>query len=232
MVKNIALIDDHPLILRGMEIILSSMRGYRLGGKYLSCSDFYADVPLKRFDLIIADTVSGHSDDAGGCLIEQLHQRFPKTPLLAFSEYAANKDFWAVMRAGARGYVSKSAEADELCLAISETCAGRVYVPSSVRKPADPGSSRRYSLSAPGWKHYKFPDVITRSEARVLNNLIEGYSVKDISHYMERSIKTVSTHKRSAFRKLGVRTDCEFLMFLSRYFGSEHAAPARTDREP
>lgn len=220
MLKNIALIDDHPLILRGMEILCASMRGYRLGGAYLSTRAFFSDVARKRFDLIIADTVSCHSDDAGGGMIAQIRQRLPDVPLLAFSEHAACDDFQAVMKAGARGYVLKSAEADELCAAIVETCAGRVYVPSAARSPLKRQAPYRYSLSAPGWQNYRFPDVITPSEARVLNNLIEGYTVKEISNHLDRSIKTVSTHKRSAFRKLGVRTDCEFLMFLSRYFGS------------
>lgn len=139
----------------------------------------------------------------GRAVLEAVSKQRPSVRFLALSVSDAAEDVIAIIRAGARGYVTKSIEGPELIEAVFRTAAG------------DAVFSRRlagFVLDAfvaqngkPGLPPPSFDpelDQLTVRECEVLRHIARGYSYKEIANQLDISIKTVESHVSAVLRKL------------------------------
>ena len=147
-------------------------------------------------DVVLLDV---HMPDGGGlAVLEGLGSDLPDTRILALSVSDAAEDVIALIRAGARGYVTKTISADDLAAAITRVADGDV-----VFSPRLAGFVLDAFRDAPVMPSIDPEiDLLTPREREVLRLLARGYAYKEIAAELFISIKTVETHASNVLRKL------------------------------
>jgi DNA-binding NarL/FixJ family response regulator len=194
MSATVVLVDDHAMFRSGVRAEL----GQRVDviGEAGSVAEAIAVVTDKRPDVVLLDV---HMPEGGGlAVLEALGPALPDTRFLALSVSDAAEDVIAIIRAGARGYVTKTISADELADAVARVADGDVVF--SPRLAGFVLDAFRDSPVAPAVD----PEIdqLTPREREVLRLLARGYAYKEIASQLFISIKTVETHASNVLRKL------------------------------
>jgi DNA-binding NarL/FixJ family response regulator len=191
---RVVLVDDHAMFRAGVR----SELGTRVDvvGEAGTVADAVAVITAQRPDVVLLDV---HMPDGGGlAVLEQLGKALPDTRVLALSVSDSAEDVIAVIRAGARGYVTKTISADELAGAVLRVADGDVVF--SPRLAGFVLDAFRDSPVTPSIDAEI--DQLTPREREVLRLLARGYAYKEIASQLFISIKTVETHASNVLRKL------------------------------
>ncbi len=148
-----------------------------------------------RPDVVLLDV---HLPNGGGvAILDALGDSLPDTRFLALSVSDAAEDVIAIIRAGARGYVTKTITHDELLDAIRRVHAGdAVFSPRLAGFVLDAFASTKPVTTDPDL------DRLTPREQEVLRLIARGYTYKEVAGRIHLSVKTVETHVSSVLRKL------------------------------
>jgi two-component system capsular synthesis response regulator RcsB len=187
-VLNIALLDDHDVVRHGSYVHLSTDPRFHVVGNHAHTSSLISTLQHHLVDVAVVDYTLGEGDLQGMELLRMLRRRFPRVRVLMFSANVHHVMISNTMAAGAAGVVSKGETLEALARAVTRVAAGHTHVPVNYR---DEHAEHRLS----------------QSEREVLQLCLSGMTVTDIALQRNRSIKTISTQKHAAFRKLGLRTD-------------------------
>jgi DNA-binding NarL/FixJ family response regulator len=181
---TVILVDDHAMFRSGVRA--------ELGDRV----EVVAAIRQYRPDVVLLDV---HMPEGGGLAVLQgIGSELPDTRFLALSVSDAAEDVIEVIRAGARGYVTKTISADELGAAIKRVAEGDVVF--SPRLAGFVLDAFRDTPSAPAVATEL--DVLTPREREVMRLLARGYAYKEIASELFISIKTVETHASNVLRKL------------------------------
>jgi DNA-binding NarL/FixJ family response regulator len=160
-----------------------------------------------RYDLFLVDFHMPGMMEQG---IASLATGFPDTPITVISGTANTEDVRASIRAGAKGFVSKTATADHLAHTIQLVLSGGTSVPADMLSaPAVPYKAQ--STPGPDWLGRLSP-----REREVLSAVARGISNKQIGRELNLAEVTVKLHLRAVFRKTGVKTRSEAAVLASK----------------
>jgi DNA-binding NarL/FixJ family response regulator len=215
---RIVIVDDHQLFrsgvraeLEGLVEILGDADGVDAAERLILDSS-----P----DVVLLDV---HMPDGGGVeVIRRVAPERPHTRFLALSVSDDAEDVIAVIRAGARGYVTKTISGEELADAIR-----RVHGGDAVFSPRLAGFVLDAFAGAPPaepttWAGAPELDQLTPREREVLQHIARGYMYKEIAHRLDISAKTVEAHVSAVLRKLQLSSRHE----LSRWAAERHLLDA------
>ncbi len=194
MTATVFLVDDHGMFRAGVRSELGD--SVTVVGEAGSVAEAIEGIRRLRPDVVLLDV---HMPDGGGLAVlagaaaDRLDTRF-----LALSVSDAAEDVIAVIRAGARGYVTKTISATELAAAIQRVADGDVVF--SPRLAGFVLDAFRDAPVAPSIDPEL--DQLTPRELEVLRLLARGYAYKEIAAELFISIKTVETHASNVLRKL------------------------------
>jgi DNA-binding NarL/FixJ family response regulator len=190
---RVFLVDDHHLVLSGVRAELGD--SVEVVGEASEVEAAIEMIGERTPDVVLLDV---HMPGGGGrAVIEAVAGTHPEVKFLALSVSDAAEDVIGVIRAGARGYVTKTISGPELVEAVRQVADGdAVFSPrlagfvldafaAEFRGPVDPEL-----------------DQLTVREKEVLRHLARGYSYKEIARQLAISIKTVETHASAVLRKL------------------------------
>ena len=213
---RVALIDDHPLVRSGIAARLGHERDVRVCGLYDSGQALLAGLEQNPVDVLVMDYSLRPGEMDGLGLVQRVRLRYPQVRMLMYSGHEAPATAALCLRAGARGFVGKSCEPDELVRAIYQVAREQVYLPVLMELelgavPAD--ESLPQGGSSPTLAFYT---QLSPREQEVLRCTLQGMTVTQISDKFHRSPKTISAQKQAALRKLGVRTDAELFKITQR----------------
>lgn len=197
---RVYLVDDHALFRSGVRAELDRGVGgepaVEVAGEAGSVDEAVAGIAHLRPDVVLLDV---HMPDGGGAeVLRRARAAGTASVFLALSVSDAAEDVIAVIRAGARGYVTKTISPGDLADAVRRVHAGdAVFSPRLAGFVLDAFSDR------PGAAPPVDPEVdsLTRRERDVLRLLARGYSYKEIAGELFISVKTVETHVSSVLRK-------------------------------
>ncbi|MGH3622882.1 MAG: response regulator [Sciscionella sp.] len=194
---RVYLVDDHALFRAGVRAELEQgSDDIELVGEAGSVAEAVAGIGHLRPHVVLLDV---HMPDGGGAeVLRQIRPRLPDVVFLALSVSDAAEDVIAVIRAGARGYVTKTISSAELAAAVLRVSDGdAVFSPRLAGFVLDAFSER------PGAAPIRDPelDLLTPRERDVLRLLARGYAYKEIAAELFISVKTVETHVSSVLRK-------------------------------
>lgn len=200
--KRILLVDDHPMMRRGMAQLIAQARDLQVCGEAADAAHAVSAVRALHPDLVVVDL--GLPGRSGLELIKDLLAMRRSLPVLVVSMH--DETFYAerVLRAGARGYLMKQAGGDELLKAIRQILSGRVYVSDAMSDRilgAITGGRRREQPSS--------VESLTDRELEVFRLIGQGCETKAISNRLHMSVKTVEAHRLAIKRKLKIRTSAE-----------------------
>ncbi|CAB4909109.1 MAG: response regulator [Actinobacteria bacterium] len=190
---RVVLVDDHRLFRAGVRSELEG--GIEVVGEAETVGEAVDVVRRTVPDVVLLDV---HMPDGGGlAVLHGIGPDLPATRFLALSVSDAAEDVIAVVRAGARGYVTKSISAGELSDAVRRVAGGdAVFSPRLAGFVLDAFSS----ADAPASDGEL--DSLTARERDVLRLIARGYAYREVAGELFISVKTVETHVSSVLRKL------------------------------
>jgi DNA-binding NarL/FixJ family response regulator len=186
--RRVVLVDDHALFRAGVR---SELEGHvEIVGEAGGVEEAVALIAETKPDVVLLDV---HMPDGGGVAVAK---RCPDVCFLALSVSDAPEDVIAIIRAGARGYVTKTIDAERLADAIERVADGDAvfsprlagFVLDAFRGDPTPGASD--------------VDQLTPREQEVLRLIARGYLYKEVAHQLGISAKTVEAHVAAVLRKL------------------------------
>ncbi len=192
--RRVVIVDDHAMFRSGVKHDIGSR--VQIVGEGEDVPTAVAAVLKAQPDVVLLDV---HLPGGGGVeVIKQVHVTEPEIRFLALSVSDAAEDVIGVIRAGARGYVTKSISADELVDAV-----GRVAEGDAVFSPRLAGFVLdAFSGSIDISSVDEELDRLSQREREVMRLIARGYAYKEIARELFISIKTVETHVSSVLRKL------------------------------
>lgn len=213
-VSRVFLVDDHAVFRSGVRAELGDQAGIAIVGEAGSVAEAVAGIGRAEPDVVLLDV---HMPDGGGVAVLRAvladeagradagrgEAGAPGPTFLALSVSDAAEDVIAVIRAGARGYVTKTISGDELADAVRRVADGdAVFSPRLAGFVLD-----AFARAAPGPEERGEPvhdpevDSLTPREKEVLRLLARGYTYKEIAEELFISVKTVETHASNVLRK-------------------------------
>ena len=196
MTVRVVLVDDHALFRAGVRAELLGLGGrIDIVGEAADVDDAVAAVRATRPDVVLLDV---HLPGGGGRHVIAPFRDDPSPPrFLALSVSDLAEDVIAVVRAGARGYVTKTIDAAALATAVE-----RVHDGDAVFSPRLAGFVLdAFSGDLPATTDPEF-DLLTTREQEVMRLIARGYAYKEIAGRLHLSVKTVETHVSAVLRKL------------------------------
>jgi DNA-binding NarL/FixJ family response regulator len=191
---RVYLVDDHAMFRAGVRAELSAY--VDVVGEAGTVPEAIAAITALRPDVVLLDV---HMPDGGGrAVLEALRRSQPEVRFLALSVSDAAEDVIGLIRAGARGYVTKTISPEQLAEAVRRVADGdAVFSPRLAGFVLDAFAARpEVPLTDPEL------DQLTNREREVLRLLARGYAYKEIARELFISIKTVETHVSNVLRKL------------------------------
>ena len=214
MTVRVFLVDDHALFRAGVRAELGS--SVAVVGEAGEAGEAVAGIIATQPDVVLVDV---HLPGGGGqAVIAGVRRDRPEQKFLALSVSDAAEDVLAVIRAGARGYVTKTIAAEELVDAIR-----RVHDGDAVFSPRLAGFVLDAFSSAPGAGGSGLGfrsvdpelDLLTAREQEVMRLIARGYAYKEVAARLHLSVKTVETHVSAVLRKLQLSSRHELTVWAS-----------------
>ncbi len=201
--------DDHPVVRRGIGALLASLPGIEVVGEAATGAEAIREAQLTRPHVVVMDVQMPTMDgiEATGRLATLL----PDTAVLVLTMFEDDETVFSAMRAGARGYLLKGAEQQDILAAIRSVVAGQVVI-----GPGVAGRLISY-LSAPPAAGTPFPELTPR-EREILDAIAQGQSNGAIASRLGLAGKTVGNHVSAIFAKLRVAGRAEAIV-LARQEG-------------
>ncbi len=193
---TVLIVDDHELFRAGVKAEIAAR--VAVLGEAGSVADAITLIRQRQPDVVLLDV---HVPDGGGLeIIRTIGAELPGVRFLALSVSDAPEDVIDLIRAGARGYVTKTITAAELVAAIERVAGGEVVLsPTLAGFVLDAFAGRERGSSAG-----REVEGLTRREVEVLELIARGYLYKEIAHRLGISAKTVESHVSSVLRKLNL----------------------------
>jgi DNA-binding NarL/FixJ family response regulator len=205
---RVVLVDDHGLFLAGVRSELGDT--VEVVGEAGTVAEAVPLIKQLDPDVVLLDV---HLPDGkGDAIINAVAPERPGVKFLALSVSDAAEDVIAVIRAGARGYVTKSIAADELTAAI-----GRVAQGDAVFSPRLAGFVLDAFRAGDRLTSSAELDELTPREREVLQLIARGYMYKEIAARLHLSVKTVESHVSSVLRKLQLSTRHELTRWATQH---------------
>lgn len=201
---KIVLIDDHPLIRKGIALTLLEYEQYEITAQLSSGEEALASPDMLNADGAIIDiSMNGMN---GIELVKHIRATNETLRILMVSRH--DEDIYAerALRAGANGYVMKHVAADVLAEALDKILKGGIYVSDAVSaKMLQQAMGQKTALSSP-------LDLLSDRELEVFEHIGRGISNKDIAGIMHVSPKTVETYKTRIREKLNLDSSHELTL--------------------
>ncbi|MHB1738908.1 MAG: response regulator transcription factor [Actinomycetes bacterium] len=201
------LVDDHTVVREGLRSILELEPDIRVVGEAADAASAVRVTQRSSPDIVVLDLSLGRGDPPEGLrLCEQLIERFPEVKVVVLTAFADPSLLASALRAGAKGYVLKDVDLEEL-----------VRILRAVNEGGSGFDSRSASLVARALAAPTEPvPLLTMRETEVLRLLAAGLTNREVGARTFLSESTVKFHLRGAMAKLGVHRRAEAVYVASR----------------
>ena len=142
-------------------------------------------------------------------VLKQVHQEFPKLPVLIVSTYPEKQYALRCLRLGASGYLNKGVDPSELIAAIRKVAQGGMFVSPTVAETL--ASAMRNDAGQP--PH----ELLSQREYQVFTLIAAGKSLTEIATQLSLSLNTVSTYRARIMEKLNTHNDVETALYAVRH---------------
>ena len=194
---RILIADDHPLFRKGMRTLLESLPDFQVVGEAATGQEAIDMAASLQPDVVLMDL---QMPEGGGLpAIHQIVSASPHIHILVITLFEDDDSVFAALRAGARGYILKDAQEDEMVRAIRAVGSGEaIFSPAIAVRMMDYFVSTRVELPKE-----VFPEL-TEREREILDLIARGETNATIAERLTISIKTVRNHVANIYNKLQV----------------------------
>lgn len=205
---RVVVVDDHPVVRRGLRSLLETLPGIEVVGEAADGQAAVREVQLVQPDVVLMDVQMPGMD--GLQATRQIAVSCPDVAVLVLTMFDDDATVFTAMQAGARGYLLKGADQDEIARALEAVVAGEVIF--------GPGVAARVLsyFAAPASSDAQAPagafEELSDREVRILDLLASGQRTAMIAQQLYLSPKTVSNNLTAIFAKLRVASRAEAII--------------------
>ncbi len=204
---RVLVVDDHAIVREGICSLLARRKDIQVVGEAAdgkraidAVVQFDPDVVLMDIQMPVLNGLDA---------TREIHKRFPSTRILVLTQHESKEYVVPLLRAGAVGYITKTARASEVIAAIRAVYEEGAYLPpritqtvvTAVAESADSGEEQ---------------SLLTEREIQVLRLVAEGLSSREIAERLSISVKTVDTHRANIMEKIGAHNTAELTKYAIR----------------
>ena len=200
-VIRVLLADDQRVVREGLGTLLGLLDGIELVGTAADGEEALALAARHDPDVVLMDLRMPRLD--GIEAIRRLAERGERPRTIALTTYADDASVLGALRAGARGYLTKDAGADQIRAAVEAVARGEAALDPAVQRLVVEALKEPEEL----------PDGLTPREAEVLALIAEGLTNAEIAERLVVSAATVKTHVNHIFAKAGVRDRAQAVVY-------------------
>jgi DNA-binding NarL/FixJ family response regulator len=194
---NVLIVDDHPIIRRGLAALIGSEPDFHVSGEASTAEEAVEALGRGQHDLAIVDLSLG--DTSGLDLIKQVRSRDERIKILVLSIHDETIYADRCLRAGAMGYVSKQEPAEILIEALRRIASGRIHLSPRM---ADRILGR---LVQGEWDASRSPvSALSDRELEIFELIGRGMTTRQIAETLHLSTKTIDTYRENIKSKLGI----------------------------
>jgi two-component system invasion response regulator UvrY len=201
---RILIADDHTIVREGIKMLLNDAYPHAEIVDVSDSVDLMKCVYKQKWDVIICD-ISMPPGDSGLESIKLIKENSPKTPVIILSMHTPDQYAVRAIKAGAMGYLTKSAATLELVRAVNQVLSGRKYLSPDV---AD--------ILADAFENYNSVtgvETLSDREFEIFKLIASGKSITDIAKQLILSNNTVSTFRTRVFEKMGFQNNLELIRY-------------------
>lgn len=209
--KKVFLVDDHPILRRGLATVLDQQPHLSVCGEASEPREALTAIERLQPDIALVDLSMRTGD--GIELLKDLRIRFPRLLTLVLSMHDETLYAERALRAGARGYIMKQEKLDRLLLAIGRVLGGAIYVSDQVAAHA----VQRLAVSTTGEQPAPeagidaYVERLTDRELQIFRLIGRGYGTRLIAETLHLSRKTIESHREHIKSKLGLKNGSDLI---------------------
>lgn len=196
MPVTIAITDDHPLAIAGLQNMLASSPDIQVKGTYASGSALLEGLVQEQPDVLLLDVLL--PDQKGTELAGYITRRYPAVKIIAITSLDAPIHVRSMMRQGCKGYILKNTDRESLINAIRVVCGGGEYIEPALKERIM-DNVLHYRRQSQG----RSPSLTLR-EKEILKLIIAEHTSQQIADKLFLSLRTVETHRFNLQKKLEV----------------------------
>lgn len=199
---RIIIVDDHPVVRRGLKQILQEEPDIKVVGEAESAQEAFKIIRTIDCDAVVLDiSLPGAS---GVEILKQLKYECQKLPVLILSVHPEEQYAVRMMKAGASGYLTKESAPDELVKAVRKIISGGKYISSSLAERLI------MDIDASGKQRH---ERLSAREFEVMRMIARGKALRKIADELYLSEKTVSTYRKRLLEKMNMTTNAEIFSY-------------------
>jgi DNA-binding NarL/FixJ family response regulator len=211
--------DDQRVVREGLTLMLGLIDGIEPVGAAADGEEALALVDAERPDVVLMDLRMPRLD--GIEATRRLAETHPGIGVVALTTYADDETVVQALQAGARGYLTKDAGAEQIRSAVERVAAGEAAIDPAVQRQLIAAVRRGEPPPCP--EEGQLPDGLTPREAEVLELIAAGLSNGEIADRLVVSAATVKSHVNHLFAKIGARDRAQAVAYA---YQNELVAPA------
>lgn len=203
MMLKILIVDDHPVVRRGLAQILNDISEKYMTDEAQNGAEAMEKVSANKYDIVLLDI--SLPDTNGFNILKNLKYRNPDLAVLMLSIYPESMYAIRALKEGANGYLTKESAPDELIKAIQKVAGGGKYVSSSL--------AEKLAFNLESGQEKPAHESLSEREFQVLTMITSGKKPNEIAQELSLSVKTVSTYRIRIMRKLNLRNNAELIHY-------------------
>lgn len=208
MTVRVLVVDDQTVVREGLVLLLGLLPGIEVVGAAADGGEAVGLAGSLGPDVVLMDLRMPRMD--GVEATRRIRAAHPEIQVVVLTTYSDDESVFAALAAGARGYLTKDADAEALASAIATVVQGEAQF--------DPGVQRRLAEAVTGSRRAPDPpDGLTRRESEVLRLIAAGRSNAEIARELFISEATVKTHINNLFAKAGLRDRAQAVTYAFRH---------------
>jgi two-component system response regulator NreC len=217
---KLMLVDDHDVVRTGLRSFLETQSGFEVIAEASTGREALERVKILQPDIVLMDITMPDMD--GMEATQKLKNLYPECQVLVLTVHTDKQYFMKMLEAGASGYITKQAAADELVAAIQAVAAGHVYLqPALARWLLEDYQRLAKNIVSPSPEEDENKstvdlDILSRRERQVLELVGEGFNNNVIGEKLELSPKTIARHRERIMKKLNMHSRTELVKFAIR----------------
>jgi len=206
---RVLIADDHSIVRAGIRSLLEGQSNIEVVGEASNGCEAIELATQLQPDVVLMDIVMG--DLSGLVATQEIKERTPAVKVLALTMHDREEFFFAMLQAGALGYVLKGSEPNELLTAIDVVYRGLPFLSPSVTKAV----LENYLARGTDYTQSSY-DSLTLREKEVLHLTAEGKTPREMAEMLHLSSKTVEKHRAKVMQKLDLQNLSELIKYAIR----------------
>ena len=203
---RIALVDDHSLFRRGLKMLLTSHANFEVVAEASSGEEFLELMDAARPDVVFMDYSMGGMNGAEAT--ERALERMPELKIISLTMFGDNAYYSRMARSGAKGFLLKDSEFDEVVEAVRTVCEGGTYFSALLLESL--------SQSLRSVECIDERDMLSEREVEILVGICQGLSTQEIADRHFISKRTVDKHRANILEKSGCKNTASLVVYAMK----------------